>query len=497
MSIDVRRFYTPKVLPETVPSGIEGLDKILLGGFPRGAVVLLAGNPGTGKSTFAARFVYEGCRRGERSIYLNFVEPRRDFYDHMTMLGMDFEECERKGLFHYMEAVTIADEDALITQLEDLVKLVMETKAKRVAIDSITAMLQIVKVPSRVRELLQNIFVNGFKPHQVTTVLIAEHPYGAKVVGYGIEEFIVDAVFILKYRLSRGKIQRVLEIRKARWAPIHQAEFPFRIKPGIVIDISLPEEPEEIPPLDYSRTISLCDTLFRVHGLVELGIGAKEITRAASICDYLHIAKGSQVLIGVSPVIHSTLVLSTIASSLMLMGEDILIVSFKNSSKSIADMLECSLRVVGSPDEKPLPNVVSVNPTVYTLVELIDLISSAIDQFKPSILLVDGLEAIEVVETRKERYYASLYNLLVRSKKKGVTGFYLYSVPSRVQLKELPVTPLFELSIYIEANPRSIVEYEYEPLGLETSMEVYHPLIHVKIPVRFRTNNLLQFCTRV
>ncbi|BES80916.1 hypothetical protein PABY_04830 [Pyrodictium abyssi] len=38
---------------------IEELDR-LLGGVPRGAIVLVAGNPGTGKSSFAARFIYEG-----------------------------------------------------------------------------------------------------------------------------------------------------------------------------------------------------------------------------------------------------------------------------------------------------------------------------------------------------------------------------------------------------------------------------------------------------
>jgi len=43
-----------------VPTGISGLDEVLGGGFPRGSLVILAGNPGTGKTIFSATFLYNG-----------------------------------------------------------------------------------------------------------------------------------------------------------------------------------------------------------------------------------------------------------------------------------------------------------------------------------------------------------------------------------------------------------------------------------------------------
>jgi len=42
------------------PSRIEGLDE-LLGGAPRGGLIILAGNPGTGKTIFSAQFLYRGA----------------------------------------------------------------------------------------------------------------------------------------------------------------------------------------------------------------------------------------------------------------------------------------------------------------------------------------------------------------------------------------------------------------------------------------------------
>ena len=41
-------------------SGISGLDDILSGGFSRGHVFLVEGEPGTGKTTIALQFLLEG-----------------------------------------------------------------------------------------------------------------------------------------------------------------------------------------------------------------------------------------------------------------------------------------------------------------------------------------------------------------------------------------------------------------------------------------------------
>lgn len=47
---------------DLVKTGIRGLDDILLGGIPRGNVVVVAGSPGTGKTTLGIEFIYRGAR---------------------------------------------------------------------------------------------------------------------------------------------------------------------------------------------------------------------------------------------------------------------------------------------------------------------------------------------------------------------------------------------------------------------------------------------------
>src|SRR5579871_2772349 len=59
-------------------SGIAGLDDILAGGMPAGCFYLIQGDPGSGKTTLALQFLFEGLRRGERVFYITLSETRAE-----------------------------------------------------------------------------------------------------------------------------------------------------------------------------------------------------------------------------------------------------------------------------------------------------------------------------------------------------------------------------------------------------------------------------------
>ncbi|RYG34934.1 MAG: circadian clock protein KaiC, partial [Burkholderiales bacterium] len=58
--------------------GVPGLDDILAGGLTPGHVYLLEGNPGTGKTTIALKFLLAGAERGEKGLYITLSETEAE-----------------------------------------------------------------------------------------------------------------------------------------------------------------------------------------------------------------------------------------------------------------------------------------------------------------------------------------------------------------------------------------------------------------------------------
>ena len=95
-----------------IPTRVAGLDERLDGGIPRGHIVLVAGPPGSLKSTFAYRILYrEAKEHGAASLYLSMEQSRASLVAQMASLGMGPEDAT---------GVHIIDVRALRREIEDL-----------------------------------------------------------------------------------------------------------------------------------------------------------------------------------------------------------------------------------------------------------------------------------------------------------------------------------------------------------------------------------------
>jgi len=443
-------------------TGIGELDR-LLGGIPEGAIILLAGNPGTGKSSLAARFLYEGALNGEHVLYINFVEPKEDFYSHMKSLGMDFARLEEKGLLHYVEALTIIDEEALLAQLEEMARYVLEEGVKRVVVDSISVMLQIVGDKSRAREIIQNFFVNGLKKLGAATILIAEHPYGATMVGYGVEEFVVDGVIVLKMLTVKGKASRIMELRKARWASLIQVELPFEITPGKVIEVLVPEEPKTVPPPLTDRVYSFLDVARAVErkGRPPLSrvLTLKGEPAPLELVAPVYFLRGSQILIHLAEGVTSRFLTPLLAATLQhYTGEKVAILSFKTAPQILEKMLHCMYSVIAGSSPSDSVIVEAANPTAYLPSHMLSLIYSLVEEERPGIFFLEGIELIEEIHGEATEHL--LVNTSLRLRREGVTTFYVYAADSAPEEKRLlrVLRAMADLKIDIEPLELKILE---------------------------------------
>ena len=72
--------------------GVSGLDDVLGGGLSRGAIFLLEGEPGTGKTTIALRFLMEGAKRGERALYITLSETADELREGAASHGWELPD---------------------------------------------------------------------------------------------------------------------------------------------------------------------------------------------------------------------------------------------------------------------------------------------------------------------------------------------------------------------------------------------------------------------
>jgi len=85
------------------PTGILGLD-YTLGGLPRGGLLVVMGDPGSGIEVFARQIAVLRAKGGCKIIYMNVDSPLEDVKREMGLYGWDVNVLEREGLWSFIDA---------------------------------------------------------------------------------------------------------------------------------------------------------------------------------------------------------------------------------------------------------------------------------------------------------------------------------------------------------------------------------------------------------
>jgi len=125
------------VSSERVPSGVPQLDEMLGGeGYFRGSSILVSGTAGTGKTSLAAHFAHQTCRRGERCLYLAFEESPAQLMRNMGTIGLDLAPHVKKGMLRiHASRPTLYGLEMHLVQVH---KMVSEFEPRAVIVDPIS-----------------------------------------------------------------------------------------------------------------------------------------------------------------------------------------------------------------------------------------------------------------------------------------------------------------------------------------------------------------------
>lgn len=189
-----------------LPSGIAELDRVTGGGFVRGSVLLMAGDPGIGKSTLLIQATAALARAGERAVYISGEEA-------VAQVRL---RAERLGLSD--AAVELASE----TAVEDIIATLTQGKIPRlIVIDSIQTMWTdtIDSAPGTVSQVrgAAQMLIRFAKRSGAAIILVGHVTKDGQIAGPRVVEHMVDAVLSFE---GEGSHQfRILRAVKNRFGP--------------------------------------------------------------------------------------------------------------------------------------------------------------------------------------------------------------------------------------------------------------------------------------
>jgi len=206
-------------------TGIAGLDEMMHGGIPSGDSLILAGQTGTGKTTFAMQFACAGLRIGESVVIAIFEEHPETYLSRAKSLGVDLDEAIRHGKLRilYMRPLDLSVDETL----DEIRKTVDEIGAIRVVIDSISGFEMALAPTFRAdfRESLYRLIgaLTGLGVTIFSTVEVPEGKEGLQLTGYQVS-FLTDDILSQRYVEIEGELRKALVIVKMRGSN-HSREF--------------------------------------------------------------------------------------------------------------------------------------------------------------------------------------------------------------------------------------------------------------------------------
>jgi circadian clock protein KaiC len=203
------------VSDEIVSSGVPGLDEMFTRrGWYKGTSILITGTAGTAKTTLAASFALEACRRGERCLYFAFEESPAQLIRNMRTVGMDLQPCVDQGLLRIEASRPTLN--GLERHLVTVHKLISEFKPQSVVIDPISNLISVGSL-SEVRNMLTRL-IDFLKVNNITalfTALISARDGRMEMTEEGVSS-LVDTWISVRDLEGIGERNRGLSILKAR-----------------------------------------------------------------------------------------------------------------------------------------------------------------------------------------------------------------------------------------------------------------------------------------
>jgi len=201
------------ILPVRLPTGIEGFDELIGGGFTAGSLNVLVGYSGTGKTTMARHFLLKQLKEGEKAFHLSFQESEEHYFEAGKSIGLDFCEYFENGQldYWYIDPVGLVPEKFFI----DLITRIRHGNYEVMVLDTLTDLETTVKDEDSLRETI-HLLALLLRRAGITTLVLNESTEMCGLIPLTEMDFAYLSDSVIQFSLAEidGRVHRFLGVMK-------------------------------------------------------------------------------------------------------------------------------------------------------------------------------------------------------------------------------------------------------------------------------------------
>jgi KaiC/GvpD/RAD55 family RecA-like ATPase len=225
----------PILAKARIPSGMEGLDNVIEGGFQKDSLIILGGPPGTGKTEFATKFLCEGISTaGETTLYVSLSEDKEQLLADLRHRDPESAKLAMDKRFRFLDILPMkGDGMGFATQV--ILEEVTRFHVQRLVIDSYTAMALGFKDGQDGRSFLQAVLHKIVRLQGCTTLMTSEESGSGSDLEFLPEQYVADAVLWLEKTILDERLFRVIDIMKMRGTRLVERRLLYSLEGGLII----------------------------------------------------------------------------------------------------------------------------------------------------------------------------------------------------------------------------------------------------------------------
>jgi circadian clock protein KaiC len=211
-------------------TGLPELDLILGGGLETGAVIVLAGPPGTGKTILAQQICFAAATSEHKALYYTTLsEPHTKLVEHLT----SFSFFDEKALGRQVEHIHLGDlleqarTDGLEPLITEVVRRALDDRPAIVVIDSVKMFRDFLSE----EELRSALYGLTSRIAHSSTVLLLLGEYAPREIKRSAEFSLADGILQLSYQPREPVDRRWIRVVKMRGGTHLGGKHTFYIGP--------------------------------------------------------------------------------------------------------------------------------------------------------------------------------------------------------------------------------------------------------------------------